>query len=51
MHQVSKLQPLEVISFWFNELHCVIDEYKIVSEKIYKMDKSGFSISKIEATK
>ena len=36
---------------WFSDLESVIKEYKIEPQNVYNMDKSGFSIEEIEASK
>ena len=41
----------KAISYWFDELQCVIDEHNILLSNIYNIGQSGFSIGKIEASR
>ena len=48
--RIKDISP-ECLAKWFMDLKVAIKEYKIVSENMYNMDESGFSIDEIQSDK
>ena len=50
--EASRIKDISVerLTKWFEDLHQIIEEYKIKPENIYNMDESGFAIGDIEAS-